>query len=65
MLRGTLDLGLAALPFVYRAFTLYCLPFQVIRLGLTLIMPVLNPEKPELLGLGSALFARRYYGHLV
>ena len=65
MLRGTLDLGLFALPFVYGAFTLSCLPFQVIRLGLTQIMPVLNPEKPELFGLGSTLFARRYYGYLV
>ena len=65
MLRGTLDLGLSALPFVYVALTPYGLPFQVIRLGLTSILPVLNPEKPELLGLGSALFARRYCGHLV
>ena len=65
VLRGTLDLGLSALPFVYGAFTLSRLPFQVIRLGLTSILPVLNPEKPELLGLGSALFARRYCGHLV
>ena len=65
MLRGTLDLGLSALPFVYGAFTLSRLPFQVIQLGLTSILPVLNPEKPELLGLGSALFARRYCGHLV
>ena len=56
MLRGTLDLGLSALPFVYGAFTLSRLPFQVIQLGLTSILPVLNPEKPELLGLGSALF---------
>ena len=62
MLRGTLDLGLSALPFVYGAFTLSRLPFQVIQLGLTSILPVLNPEKPELLGLGSALFARRYCG---
>lgn len=65
VLRGTLDLGLSALPFVYGAFTLSRLPFQVIQLGLTSILPVLNPEKPELLGLGSALFARRYCGHLV
>ena len=65
MLRGTLDTELFALPFIYGALTLYCLPFQVIRLGLTSILPVLNPEKPELLGLGSALFARRYCGHLV
>ena len=57
MLRGTLDLGLSALPFVYGAFTLSRLPFQVIQLGLTSILPVLNPEKPELLGLGSALAA--------
>ena len=65
VLRGTLDLGLSALPFVYGAFTLSRLPFQVIRLGLTSILPVLNPYKPKLTGLGSALFARRYCGHLV
>ena len=46
MLRGTLDYGLAVLPFAYVAFTRYGLPFQVIRLGLTLIMPVLNPGEP-------------------
>ena len=65
MFRGTLDTELLALPFVYVTFTLYCLPFQVIRLGLTLIISVRNPGQPKLSGLGSALFARRYCGHLV
>ena len=65
MLRGTLDPCPLVLPFTYAALTLSRLPFQVIQLGLTSILPVLNPEKPELLGLGSALFARRYCGHLV
>ena len=65
MLRGTLDLGLSALPFAYVAFTLCRLPFQVIQLGLTSIIPVRNPGEPKLSGLGSALFARRYWGHLV
>ena len=44
--RGTLDSDLIALPFTYVAFTLSCLPFQVIQLGLTLIISVLNPEEP-------------------
>ena len=44
--RGTLDSDLFALPFTYVAFTLSCLPFQVIQLGLTLIISVLNPEEP-------------------
>ena len=65
VLRGTLDLGLSALPFAYVAFTLCRLPFQVIQLGLTSIIPVRNPGEPKLSGLGSALFARRYWGHLV
>ena len=65
VLRGTLDTELIALPFIYGAFTLYCLPFQVIRLGLALIISVRNPGDPKVSGLGSAHFARRYYGHLV
>ena len=46
VLRGTLDLGLSALSFAYVAFTLSCLPFQVVQLNLTSILPVLNPVKP-------------------
>ena len=65
MLRGTLDTDLNALPFAYRALTFYRLPSQVVQLSLALITSVLNPHKPELTGLGSALFARRYCGHLV
>ena len=44
MSRPTLDTGLAALPFAYMTVTCYGVPFQILRLGLTLIMPVLNPE---------------------
>ena len=41
------------------------LTFQVIRLGRTRLMQVRNPNHPKMTGLGSALFARRYCGHLV
>ena len=58
--RGTLDHGQLALPFAYRAFTCYGGSFQILRLGLTRIMPVLNPEKVAFFGLGSSPFARRY-----
>ena len=46
VLRGTLDTGLSALPFAYVALTPYGLPFQVVRLGLTSIIPVRNPGEP-------------------
>ena len=65
MLRGTLDTGPLALPFAYPALTVCGSPFQVIRLGLTRFMQVRNPDYPKIIGLGSALFARRYCGHLV
>ena len=65
VLRGTLDPCPLALPFAYAALTLCRLPFQVIRLGLTRFMQVRNPDYPKIIGLGSALFARRYYGNLV
>ena len=65
MSRGTLDPGLPALPFAYRAFTSYGLPFQVVRLDISGFMPVLNPSGVASSGLGSSLFARRYYGNLV
>ena len=45
MSRGTLDTGHLALPFVYRALTFCGLPFQVVRLGLAKLMPVLNPKE--------------------
>ena len=60
MSRGTLELGHLALLFVYRAFTFCGGSFQILRLGLTRIMPVLNPEKVAFPGLGSSPFARRY-----
>jgi hypothetical protein len=63
--RGTLDHSHLALPFTYRAFTCYGLPFQVVRLGLTSLMLVRNPESVATFGLGSSQFARRYFGNLV
>jgi hypothetical protein len=62
--RGTLELGHLALPFAYGTFTLYGLSFQIVQLGLTRIMPVLNPNKASFVGLGSSPFARRYLGNL-
>ena len=47
MSRGTLDTDHLALPFAYRAFTFCGLPFQVVRLDLTRIMSVLNPNRAE------------------
>ena len=65
MSRGTLDPGPLLPPFAYRAFTSYGLPFQVLRLGFFTLLPVLNPKEVASSGLGSSLFARRYYGNLV
>jgi hypothetical protein len=62
--RGTLDHSHFALPFVYGAFTLFGLPFQVARLGLTQFTLVLNPASVATHGLGSSRFARRYFGNL-
>lgn len=64
MSRGTLDHSHLALPFVYGTFTPYGLPFQVVRLGLTRILLVLNPTEVSFSGLGSSQFARRYFGNL-
>ena len=52
MSRGTLDTDRSVLLFAYRAFTFCGLPFQVVRLSLTEVMSVLNPEKACFLGLG-------------
>ena len=65
VLRGTLDLGLSVLVFAYGAFTLSRSSFQRIRLTTPSILPVRNPSRPKAAGLGSARFARRYWGHLV
>ena len=64
MSRGTLELGHLALLFAYGTVTPYGLPFQVVRLSLTQIMPVLNPNEASFTGLGSSPFARRYLGNL-
>ena len=65
VLRGTLDPGRVLVAFVYGAFTLSRLPFQVILLATRQFTPVHNPAGPKAHGLGYAPFARRYYGHLV
>ena len=65
VLRGTLDPGRVLVAFVYGAFTLSRLPFQVILLATRPFTPVRNPAGPKAHGLGYAPFARRYYGHLV
>ena len=63
--RGTLDTCPEALPFAYRALTFCGLPFQVVWLDSYEFPPVLNPRGPKPSGLGSSLFARRYFGNLV
>ena len=65
MPRGTLDPGLELVVFAYGAFTLSRAPFQKLPLTTRPILPVRNPAHPKVHGLGSALFARRYCGHLV
>ena len=63
--RGTLDTGLLLAVFAYGAFTLSRAPFQKLPLATRSIMPARNPASPKEYGLGSARFARRYWGHLV
>ncbi len=62
--RGTLDSGPRSLPFVYRRLTFYALPSHAVRLGFLRFLPVLNPALLSYDGLGSSLFARRYFGNL-
>ena len=65
MTRGTLDYGLSPVVFAYGAFTLSRAPFQKLQLTTRSITPLRNPANPKVGGLGSARFARRYWGHLV
>ena len=66
MSRGTWDTSRVLQSFVYEAFTLYGVSFQI------LLLPIRNPfiEVPQPRfslrknGLGSSLFARRYWGNL-
>ncbi len=53
------------LPFAYQGFTVCAAPSQKLRLESFRFLPVLNPGRPKMSGLGSALFARRYLGYLV
>ena len=65
MSRGTLDPGQVFRPFVYEGLTLFAVPSQALPLGRLTLAPVLNPKSPKASGLGSSLFARRYWGNLV
>ena len=52
-------------PFAYGSFTFCARLSQVVQLKFLPFMPVLNPGGPKTSGLGSSLFARRYWGNLV
>ena len=62
---GTPDLACPLLLFAYAAFTLSRSSFQMLRLRFRFSLAVLYPGGPQPAGLGSALFARRYWGRLV
>ena len=47
--------------FVYRSFTFFALPFQVIRLSIRLLMSRSLPQTHYRSGLGSSDFARHYF----
>ena len=49
--------------FAYGGFTLCAQPSQTVPLKTLSFLPVLNPVRPKTSGLGSSLFARRYYGN--
>ena len=51
--------------FKYGGLTLCAGPSHALLLTLLWFMLVLNPRRPKTTGLGSSLFARRYYGNLV
>ena len=55
----------ARFPFAYGGFTFCAAPSQKLQLEKLRLVPVLNPGRPKTSGLGSSLFARRYYGNLV
>ena len=52
-------------PFAYGSFTFCARLSQVVQLKFLPFMPVLNPGGPKTSGLGSSLFARRYWGNRV
>ena len=62
----TQDTHYAALNFAYRTFTVYGSSFQRhFSCSLQRVRESYNPVSPRTDGLGSARFARRYFGHLV
>ena len=50
--------------FVYGGFTFCARSSQIVQLRTLPLVPVLNPGRPKTSGLGSSLFARRYWGNL-
>ena len=63
--RGTLDPAISAFLFAYVALTLCDRPSHAVLLRNTSNVAVRNPGNIATSGLASALFARRYCGHLV
>ena len=59
--RRTPDSASLAQYFVYGIFTLFDLPFQVIRLYITLLLPRSLPHENYSHGLGFSDFARHYF----
>ena len=59
--RRTPDSASLAQYFVYGIVTLFDLPFQVIRLYITMLLPRSLPQVHYKLGLGSSDFARHYF----
>jgi len=62
----TQDTHYAELNFAYRTITVYGAPFQrTLARPSQRVCESYNPASPRTDGLGSARFARRYFGHLV
>ena len=55
----------AGVLFAYGSFTFCARSSQIVQLRALRLVPVLNPGRPKTSGLGSSLFARRYWGNLV
>ena len=64
MSRGTQDAAFLPTRFGYGGLALCARPSHAVRLRSLGIMPPLNPGGPKAPGLGSSLFARRYWGNL-
>ena len=58
--RRTLDSASLLIPFVYRIVTFFDLPFQIIQLGIWILLTRSVPQQHYIVGLGSSDFARHY-----